>query len=274
MELTSLESPRWKELKYCWSDNRLVESLKILTGEPDRSEAAIKRLNKALDTINDSIFHQQSTYPATFVTVPILVNACESLPHSLQCWIVDLVSWVSIEGKPNGELTETERSTWFESLKIAGDFCEQLIRADCGKDSDSKRRLFGSLAIFNGWDVTGTRIRHGNEEDQVQCPGCDEELISQGYLVNYDPQLLEHDYLNVNPDRSPSYLVPINRVIDLDGEQKPVVPRTIFPEESEVAWLIKLARETGNAKIARWLETFFGNSCCPNCGIAIELLDG
>jgi hypothetical protein len=272
MDLTPLNSPRWQELKYCWSDNRLVESLKILTEETGRSEASIKRLKNSLDTINDSIFHQQSTYPATFITVPILVDACESLPYSLQTWIMDLVSWISAENNPHEELTEAELATWCESLKIAADICENLFRTNYDRDSDRKLMLMGALAKLYGWDITGTRIRHGNEEDFIQCPGCDEEMISQGHIVHYNSELPKEDYLNINADSSPRYLTPIKRMIDLDGDQTPVVPRTKSPEESEVAWLIKLATETGNVKIVGWLQNFFGNGCCPNCGQTIELL--
>jgi len=271
MNSTPLDSPRWKELKYCWSDDRLVESLTVLTRETDRSESAVKRLDKAMDTINDSIFHQQSTYPATYITVPILVYVCDSLPYLLQSWIVDLVAWISTEGTPQGELTEAELATWFESLKIAAKQCEQLFRADRDKNSDAKLMLLGNLAIFNGWDQTGSRIRHGNEEDHRTCHACDEELINQGHIVSYDPQLPHENYLNFK--QSARYLVPINRVLDLDGEQTPVVPRSTFPDDSEVAWLIRLSKETGNQKIVRWLKTFFGNGVCPNCDGAIEMFD-
>ena len=273
MDLTSLDSQRWQELRYCWSDGRLVESLKVLTRDSDRSEEAVKRLEKMFDTINDSIFHQQSTYPATYITVPILIDACDSLPYSLQSWIVDMVSSITLQGDPHGELTETELTTWFESLKIATKLCEQLFREDRGKDSDAKLSLLGALAIFKGWDESGTRIRHANEEDFRMCSACDEKLINQGLMVNYNPQLPFENYLNFNRNESPCYLTPIKRVLNLDGEQTPVVPRSIFPDDSEVAWLIKLAKETSNQKIVRWLENFFGNGDCPNCGGAIEMLN-
>lgn len=272
MHLTPLDSPRWQELPYCWSDDRLVESLKILTREVGRPEATVQLLVKSLDTINDSIFHQQSTYPATYITVPILVDACDRLAYPLQSWIVDMVSWISIQGDPHGHLTDAELAAWFESLKIATDRCEQLVRTDCDKDSDAKLMLLGALAILNGWERTGSRIRHGNEEDHHECPKCDEALISQGYVIDFDPQLPMDDYLKFNPESSPRYVTPINRVIDLDGERTPIVPRATFPKESEAAWLIKLADETGNQKIVRWLENFFGYGCCPSCGGRVELL--
>jgi len=274
MNLTPIDSARWDELDYCWSDDRLVDSLRFLTDASKRSKSTIEELEKRLDTINDSIFHQQSTYPATFITVPILVDVCEKLPYSLQTWIIDMVSWISTQGDPHGDLTEIELATYSESLKLAAERSEQLFREDCDHDSDSKLRLLGAVSILNGWHENGSRIRHGDEEDFHECRECEEELINQGHMISYDPSVSMDRYLNCNLDASPCYLTPIERVLDYDGQQTPVVARETFLKDSKVAWLIKLATETGNPKIVSWLKNFFGNGRCPNCGAEIELADG
>lgn len=271
MNLTPIDSARWNELGYCWSDDRLVKSLRFFTDASKRSQATIEELENRLDTINDSIFHQQSTYPATFITVPILVDVCQKLPYSLQKWIIDMVSWISTQRGPHGDLTETELATYSKALKLASKRSEELFRQHCDQNSYSKLILLGAVAILNGWHRIGSKIRHGNEEDFHVCNSCDEELINQGYAIRYAPGISMDRYLNCNLDASPRYLTPIERVLDFDGQQTPIVAREKFLKDSKIAWLIQLASETGNPKIVSWLQNFFGNGHCPNCDAEIVL---
>ena len=263
MALTALDSERWEEVSYNHANGFLPGTLIEFTDPNSSFEVKAK----ALDDINDQIFHQTSTYEATYLVVSILVEECAQQHLDHRFLICRLAGLISLEQVPRpAALEEAEWKTYRESLKLAADKSIDLVKNDIPKDDDGVIYLVCAIATLCGERDLGWRLRHGMEEDGHECQHCKKEFQSCCYAIQSEDAKTRDDYLNFT--ETSMYAQPIKRFV---GDQQ-VKPRKTFPQGSTEGWLTELCEQYGHVKCGRWLRYFFGSCACPNCQAEIELL--
>ncbi len=281
MYLVPFISNRWEQLPSSrGTDDQLRIALETLF-DPRQPTSNVER---TLDTVNDLIFHQQSTYPSTYITVPYLVQYMDRLDIRSQHQIVDLVTWIFTQRPSYGPLNATEIAAYYEAIERLEPKAEQLLVADGNssqwRDMWNSLNLLGRLATLRGLKTVGTYLRHGEEETDFTCQHCDQCLQSRGPAVTYDPSRDPNQFLlGYSEPFEVQYILPLRRVVIADGNRDD--PTTIYPrntfgnfEPDHPAFLVnQWAKAAGHHKIATWLSHFFGFAHCPNCGWKNDLVN-
>ena len=265
MNLIALNSDRWEELSYNGVSGELPDTLiKFLD-----TASSFAEKTKALDTINDQIFHQTSTYEATFVVLPILIANCPAQHIQHQFWICQLIGLVSLQqgDYPSG-LTRLEIESYEESRKIGCDISTALLKSGIEKDSERAIYLTKFILALSGERDLAWRLDNRTEEDPHRCPHCDRRFESVSYCIRHASVDDPNEYLNLQPENL--YATPIHRTV----EGQPVISRSSFPEGSKEGWITNLCEQNGHPKCGQWLRNFFGSTQCPACRGLVELLGG
>ena len=264
MDVLALDSDRWNDLGYNSSRGDLPQSLVDFLN-PDSS---LDAKTDAIDVINDQIFHQTSTYEATYVVLPILILNWPDQHPDHQFFISHLAGLVSLEqGEWQTGLSKAEIQTFATSQQLALDQAIYLLQHGIPKDFDHALDLACAIVGLSGQRDLGWRLRHRREEDRHQCSSCDRILESNCFIVGHDSVKDLPDYLNFDSTKT-AYATPINRIV----ARHRVTPREKFPEDSKEGWITTLCEQSGHPKCAQWLRCFFGSTTCPHCEQPVELL--
>lgn len=284
MYLVPLISKRWEQLGHCHgTDDRLRVELESLLDPRDRTLAGDVRRTKAFDQVNDLVFHQQSTYPSTYITVPYLVHNLEQFNHRMQHSIIDMVVEVSKQGPPPGELREAELAAYAQSLIDLEGKTEKRLRVDAQMPNWSNTwnalNLLGQLATLRGLKTVGHHLRRGEEETRFCCQHCGEELVSRGAAtknsMEADPSI-EDGLPTYSDEFEREYVLPLSRTVTALNDDEltaDVYPRQRFVGDGPAAKVHQWSLEHGHPGIAAWLRNFYGFCHCPICGRKHDLAE-
>ena len=293
MYLVPFISKRWEQLAHCeGTDDRLRLELENLFDPRDRTAAGDDRRTKALEVVNNFVFHQQSTYPSTYVTVPYLVQNLERFDHRLQHSIIDMVTGISTQGQPHGDLRDAELAAYDQSLSLLEQKSETLLRHDAELadwcDSWPALNLLGRLATLRGLGTIGSHLRHGEEETNFACQHCGAALQSRGPAAPYENQTIElkEVLLSCSEPFEKQFLLPLARNVVCQDDLEltsGVYPRNQFVKleidistagargGQQAAAVHQWSSNLGHYKIAKWLSNFYGFCHCPRCGFKHDL---
>jgi len=122
--------------------------------------------------------------------------------------------------------------------------------------------LLESMAALHGCTAPG-RLLHGlaDEEFQTYCPECKQFLLasvrSSGFFIYAADQYCK-------PTSDEAEVLPCSLDLDPAGSEPDC--------DSNLSWLVAVARQADHAQVAFWLRCLYGIARCPQCSATFDLM--
>lgn len=252
-----LDSKRWAELYHAYGNaSDVPEMIRKLrrTGEQERW------INFLWDEIGGSLCHQGTVYTATYAIVPYLVKLLRFTDEFQKFNLIALLGWIAGSRDRVASPADLE-ADYKDSIKTVAGIGRELLLSQNFDQSDYIW-LLDSVAGLHECFQPDTKLNGlTNEQYEAFCPFCKEFLMVA---------VRESGFYSYAVDDSWKPITDEIEVIARNGIDEPW--NNVIDCQDNFRWLYGISRMKGHNTVCSWLRCLYGETTCPICNKAFNLM--